>query len=32
MSVVAIESQCMTTVVKHLADKSNFILSDHKTR
>ena len=30
MSVVAMESQCMKTVMKHLVDKSNFILSYHK--
>ena len=32
MSVVAIESYCMKTVMIHLVDKSDFILSDHKTR
>ena len=26
------ESQCMKTIVIHLIDKSDFILSDHKTR
>ena len=32
MSVVAMESQCKETVMKHLVHKSNFILSDNKTR
>ena len=32
MSVVAIKSQWMKTVVKNHVDKSNFMLSDHKTR
>ena len=32
MSVVAMESHCMKTVTIHLVDKSDFILSDHKTR
>ena len=32
MSVVAMESQCMKTIMIHLVDKSDFILSDHKTR
>ena len=32
MFVVAIESQCMKTIMIHLVDKSDFILSDHKTR
>ena len=32
MSVVAIESQCMKTIMIHFVDKSDFILSDHKTR
>ena len=32
MSVVAMESQCMKTVTIHLVDKSDFILSDRKTR
>ena len=32
MSVVAMESYCMKTVMIYLADKSDFILSDHKTR
>ena len=31
MSVVAMESQCMKTIMIHLIDKSDFILSDHKT-
>ena len=31
MSVVAVESQCMKTIMIHLVDKSDFILSDHKT-
>ena len=29
---VATESQCMKTIRTHLVDKSNFMLSDHKTR
>ena len=32
MSVVAVESRCMKTIMMHLVDKSDFILSDHKTR
>ena len=32
MSVVAMESQCMEIIMKHLVDKSDLILSDHKTR
>ena len=32
MSVVAMESQCINTITKHLVDKSDFVLSDHKTR
>ena len=32
MPVVAMELQCMKTIMKHLVDKSDFILSDHKTR
>ena len=32
MSVVAMESQYMKTIMIHLVDKSNFILSDDKTR
>ena len=32
MSVVAMETYCMETVVMQFADKSDFILSDHKTR
>ena len=31
MSVFAMESQYMKTIMIHLADKSNFILSDHET-
>ena len=31
MSIVAMESQCMKTIMIHLVDKSNFILSDHET-
>ena len=31
MSVVAIEPQCMKTMI-HLVDKGDLILSDHKTR
>ena len=31
MSVVAMESQCMKTIMIHLVDKSDFILSDYKT-
>ena len=30
MSIVGMESQCMKTIVIHLADKRYFILSDHK--
>ena len=32
MSVVAMESQCMKTIMIHLVDESDFMLSDHKTR
>ena len=32
MSVVAMESQCLKTIMIHLVDKSNLMLSDHKTR
>ena len=32
MSVFAMESQHMKTIMIHLADKSDFILSDHETR
>ena len=32
MSVLAMESQCMKTIMIHLVDKSDFILSDYKTR
>ena len=32
MSVVAMESQCMKTIMIHLVDKSDFLLSDNKTR
>ena len=32
MSVVAMESQCMNAIRTHLVDKSDFIISDHKTR
>ena len=32
MSVFAMEAQHMKTIVMHLVDKSDFILSDHKTR
>ena len=32
MSVVAMESYCMKTDMIYLVDKSDFILSDHKTR
>ena len=31
MSVLAMESECMKTIMIHLADKGDFILSDHKT-
>ena len=31
MSVVAMELQCMKTMMILLVDKSDFILSDHKT-
>ena len=31
MSVVAMESQCMKIIMIHVVDKSDFILSDHKT-
>ena len=31
MSIVAMKSQCMKTIIIHLIDKSDFILSDHKT-
>ena len=33
MFVVAMESQCMKTIMIHLADKTiSYLLSDHKTR
>ena len=32
MSVFAMESQYMKTVMIHLVDKSDFILSDHEIR
>ena len=32
MSVVAMESQCMKTIMIHLVDKSDFMPSDHITR
>ena len=32
MSVFAMESQYMKTIMIHLADKSDFIPSDHETR
>ena len=32
MSVFAMESQCMKTIMKHLVDKSDFMLSNRKTR
>ena len=32
MLVVAIESQCMKKIIIHIVDKSDFVLSDHKTR
>ena len=32
MSVFAMESQYMKTIKIHLADKSDFTLSDHETR
>ena len=32
MSVFAIESQYIKAIMIHLADKSDFILSDHETR
>ena len=32
MSVFAMESQYMKTIVIHFADKTDFILSDHETR
>ena len=31
MSVVAMESQCMGTIMIHLVDENDFILPDHKT-
>ena len=31
MSVFVMDSQCMKTLMTHLVDKSDFILSDHKT-
>ena len=31
MSVFAMESQCMKTIMIHLVDNNDFILSDHKT-
>ena len=32
MSAVAMESYCMKTGMIYLIDKSDFIVSDHKTR
>ena len=32
MPVVAMEFQCIKTIMKHLVGKSDFMLSDHKTR
>ena len=32
MSVSAMESQCIKTIMIHLLNKSDFILSDHQTR
>ena len=32
MPVVAMESQCLKTTMIHLVDKSDFTLSDHKTK
>ena len=32
MSVAAMESYCMKTVMIHIVDKRDFKLSDHKTR
>ena len=32
MFVAAMESECMKTIMIHLVDKSDFILSDRKTR
>ena len=32
MPVVTMESQYIKTIMIHLVDKSDFILSDHKTR
>ena len=32
MSVFAMESQYMKTIIIHLANKSDFILSDNETR
>ena len=32
MPVVAMDSHCMKTIMIYLVDKSDFILSDHKTR
>ena len=32
MPVVAMEYQCIKTIMIHLVDKCDFILSDHKTR
>ena len=32
MSVFAMESQYMKLIMIHLAEKSDFILSDHETR
>ena len=32
MSVFAMESQYINTIMIHLADKNDFILSDHETR
>ena len=31
MAAFGMESQCMKTIMIHLADKSDFILSDHET-
>ena len=32
MSVSAMESQCMNTIMIHLVDKSDFLLFDNKTQ
>ena len=32
MPVVAMESECMKTIMIHLVNKNDFILSDHKAR